>query len=101
MSDDLKSLFSGMQDKLADMQKKASETVITAKSGGGLVSISVNGNFEITDLSIDDSLLEDKESMQILVIGAMNDALKSLQENQKTQALSMLGGLSGLNGLKF
>lgn len=77
------------------MQEDASNKEFTAKSGGGLVSVSMNGNGEVIDITIDDSLLSDKESMQILLISAVNDVSKMVEENKKlatTQMLSSIGG---------
>jgi len=90
-----------MQDMLQDMQSKAKEleeqsksVVMTTKGGGGLVQVSVNGAGEVVDITIDNSLLEDKESLQILLISTINDALKMVEDNKKSQALNMFGGLN-------
>ena len=48
-----------------------------------MVEISINGNSEVVDLKIDDSLLEDKDSLQILLISCMNDIIKQSEENKK------------------
>lgn len=87
-------VFEEAQKKAKELEEKNSSLSFTAKSGGGLVSVTVNGKFEILDITIDDSLLEDKESLQILLMSAMNDAIKSAVENQKNDALSMLGGFN-------
>jgi hypothetical protein len=50
------------------------------------------------DLEIDDSLLEDKESLQILLIAAVNDANKMVEENKKNSAMGMLGGMNPFGG---
>lgn len=86
-------LFSQFQDKANEFQKENEQTEISAASGGGLVKVILNGNGEMIDLNIDDSLLEDKESLQILLISAVNDALKSAEENKKNMTMKMLGGL--------
>ncbi|WP_104698086.1 MULTISPECIES: YbaB/EbfC family nucleoid-associated protein [unclassified Helicobacter] len=89
----LKNIFGGMQKEVEDLQEKAKSIVLSAKSGGGLVSVSINGAGELIDLSIDDSLLEDKESLQILLMSALNDAYRSVEENKKNMALNLLGGM--------
>lgn len=86
--------FEEAQKKAKELEEKSSNLSFTAKSGGGLVSVTVNGKFEVLDITIDDSLLEDKESMQILLMSAFNDAIKSAVENQKRDAMSMLGGFN-------
>ena len=90
----LGAVFEEAQKKAKEMEEKSSNISFTAKSGGGLVSVSVNGKFEVIDVTIDDSLLSDKESLQILLRSAMSDANKSALENQKNEAVSMLGGFN-------
>jgi len=74
--------------------EEANSKTYTAKSGGGLVEASVDGKFEVVDLKIDDSLLEDKESLQILIMSAINDAIKMAVEDKKQEALKMFGGFN-------
>jgi len=83
-----------IQEKAKEMQEQAKNVELTAKAGGGLVEITVNGAGEVIDLNIDDSLLEDKESLQILLISAMNDANKMVEDNKKSQAMGMMGGMN-------
>lgn len=91
---DLGAMFGSMQDSIKAMEEQNKQTTLTAKSGGGLVSISCNGNGEVIDVSIDDSLLEDKESLQILLLSAFNDVRKSVEENRQASAMNLLGGLN-------
>jgi len=87
-------MMSQMQEKAKELEEKAKSTELTARSGGGLVEVRANGAGEIIDLNIDDSLLEDKESLQILLISAMNDINKMVEDNKKSQAMGMLGGMN-------
>lgn len=82
-----------LQEKLKNAQEANKDITFNAKSGGGLVSVSANGEGEILDISIDDSLLEDKESLQILLMSALNDVLKSVDSNRKNTAMQMFGNL--------
>ena len=83
--------------QVQDMANKAKEDnaakIFTSKAGGGMVEISINGNSEVVDLQIDDSLLEDKDSLQILLISAMNDVIKQSDENKKMMAMNMFGNM--------
>ncbi len=92
--------FGDIQSKAKEMQDASAAKIFTAKSGGGMVSVSANGNLEITDITIDEALLEDKESLQILLIAAINDCLKSVEENKKSEAMSMLGAFAPMFGSK-
>ncbi len=90
---DMGKMFEGMQENAAKLQKELESKTFSVKSGGGLIEVTVNGKGEVIDLSIDDELLSDKDALQILLIGAINDANKMVQQNQQSSAMSMLGGL--------
>ena len=83
-----------IMQKFQESMSEADNKTYTANSGGGMVEATVNGKFEVIDIKIDDSLLEDKESLQILLMSAINDAIKMAVEDKKQQALSMFGGLN-------
>jgi len=87
-------ILNDIQSKTKELEEKSKSTVLTAKSGGGMISVSANGMGEIIDITIDDSLLEDKESLQILLISAINDVNRMVEDNKKRQALGVLGGLN-------
>ena len=89
--------LSGLQENAQKLQAELESKTFNVKSGGGLVEVSMNGKGEVIDLNIDDSLLSDKDTLQILLIGALNDASKMVQQNQQSSALGMLGGMGGMN----
>jgi len=84
-----------MQSKAQEMEEQAKNVTMTAKAGGGMVEVTANGANEIVDITVDDSLLEDKSSLQILLISAVNEVLKMVEENKKAQAMNSLGGMMG------
>ncbi len=94
---DMSKMLEGMQENAAKLQAELESKTFSVKTGGGMVELSVNGKGEVIDLNIDDELLSDKESLQILLIGAMNDVNKMVQQNQQSSAMGMLGGMGGMN----
>lgn len=94
---DMSKMFEGMQENADKLQAELGSKIFNLKSGGGLVEISMNGKGEVIDLNIDDSLMSDKDSLQILLIGSINDVNKMVQQNQQSTALGMLGGMGGMN----
>lgn len=88
----LGAMFGNIQDSLQEFANKNKDMIFTAKSGGGLVEVSLNGVGEVVDIHIDNSLLEDKDSLQILLMGALNDAYKNVEQNKQKSALDMIGG---------
>lgn len=85
-----------LNENINEITKKAKDTTHTIKSGGNMINLSINGAGEVIDLNIDDSLLsaDSKEELQILLIGAINDAFKAVLQNQKKMALDMLGNFN-------
>jgi len=94
---DMSKMLEGMQESAAKLQADLESKTFSVKSGGGVVEVSMNGNGEVIDLVIDDSLLSDKASLEILLIGAINDVNKMVMQNQQQGAMGMLGGMGGMN----
>ena len=90
----MQDMLQGMQEKAKELEQKSKDTSFKVKGGGGLIEVSANGMGEIIDVTIDDSLLEDKDSLQILLISTINDALKMVEDNKKSQAMNMFGGMN-------
>ncbi len=95
---DMSKMLEGMQENAAKLKAELESKTFSVKTGGGMVELSVNGAGEVIDLNIDDELLSDKESLQILLIGAMNDVNKMVQQNQQSSAMGMLGGMNAFGG---
>lgn len=94
---EMSKMLEGMQENAVKLKAELESKTFSVKTGGGMVELSVNGNGEVIDLNIDDELLSDKDSLQILLIGAMNDVNKMVQQNQQSSAMGMLGGMGGMN----
>lgn len=90
---DMGKMLEGMQQNAGKLQEELESKTFSVKTGGGLVELSVNGKGEVIDLIIDDSALTDKSMLQIILIGAINDANKMVQQNQQQSAMGMLGGM--------
>ena len=83
-----------MQESAKQMEEQSKNLQFTAKAGGGLIEVTADGMGEVIDLSIDDTLLEDKSYLQILLISAINDVNKMVEDNKKSQAMGMMGGVN-------
>lgn len=85
-----------MQQDLLKMQQELETRTYTAKAGGGVVSATVNGKHELTDLVIDPDALdpEDVEMLQDTIIAAVNEAMRQA-ETAASEGMSKLTG--GLN----
>ena len=87
-----------MQEKAAAMQEQSKSIQLTAKGGGGMIEVTANGTGEVIDITIDETLLSDKESLQILLISTVNDVMRMVEDNKKSQAMGMFGGINPFGG---
>jgi nucleoid-associated protein EbfC len=81
-------------------QKQMAEMRVEASAGGGMVTVVVNGNKQIQSLKIDPEVVskEDVEMLQDLIVAAVNDALRKVDEELRAKVGGLVSGL-GLPGL--
>ena len=77
------------------MQKQMAETRVEATSGGGMVTVVMNGAKQIQSLTIDPEAVskEDVEMLQDLILAAINDAYRKVDEAMSKQMQGMMGGM--------
>ena len=88
-----------MQAELAKMQAELEQSSFSATAGGGVVKATVNGKRELTALEIEPDAVdpEDVEMLQDLVIAAVNEALRKVDDASS----SNMSKLTGMKGLPF
>jgi nucleoid-associated protein EbfC len=81
-----------MQDRL---QKQMADMRVEATSGGGMVTVVMNGAKQIQSLKIDPEAVskDDVEMLQDLILAAINDAHRKADEAMSQQMSGMMGGL--------
>ena len=88
-----------MQAKMAKAQEEVKLLTDEGSSGGGLVKISVNGDKQITSVSIEDEVLkEETEIVEDLVLVAVNQALSNITKKIEDKMSSATGGMLGGSG---
>jgi DNA-binding YbaB/EbfC family protein len=85
-----------MQAQVSKVQQEVGEMKIEASSGGGVVTAVVNGNQELLDIKIDPEVVdpEEIEILQELVVGAVNQAMKTASDVMDKEIEKITGGLS-------
>jgi DNA-binding YbaB/EbfC family protein len=81
-----------MQDRL---QKQMAELRVEATAGGGMVTVVLSGTKQIQSLKIDPEVVskDDVEMLQDLIVAAVNDAHRKVDEAIASQMSGMMGGL--------
>lgn len=85
-----------MQRQLAMIQSELEEKEFTATAGGGAVSVTANGKKELTALSFDKDVVDpdDVEMLQDLVMAAVNEVMRQIDEASETEMSKVTGGLN-------
>ena len=89
-----------MQTQIEEVQNQLSDMIIESESGGGMVSVKVNGKQEVLELNIEENALkEEKELLEDLIISAINKGLSKAQAESQSKMNSVTGGMMG--GMKI
>jgi len=92
-----------MQEDMQKAQEEIAHMEVKGQSGGGLVSVVINGKHECKRVSIDDSLIDDddKEMLEDLIAAAFNDAAKRLSTETKDKMANVTQGINLPPGMKL
>lgn len=96
----LQDLMSQAKKQYEVLQKKMQETVVEASSGGGTVTVKMDGRKQVLGIEIDPEAVKsgDIEMLQDLITAAVNGAGQKIDETMKSTMGGMLGGM-GIPGL--
>ena len=96
----LQDLMSQAKRQYEVLQKKMEETVVEGSSGGGSVTVRMDGRKQVLSIKIDPEAAKaaDLEMLQDLITAAINGAGKKVDEAMQSTMGGMLGG-TGLSGL--
>ena len=87
-----------MQKQMMEAQEKIENSIYTGTSGGGVVTAKVKGNHEVVSVTIDPEALDDIEMVQDMIVIAINEANKKIEE-ESNKLLGGLGNLGGFGGM--
>jgi DNA-binding YbaB/EbfC family protein len=96
----LQELMSKAKSQYESLQKKMQETVVETSSGGGAITIKMDGRKQILNLRIDPEAAKsgDVEMLQDLIVAAVNEAGRKIDAQMQSTVGGMLGGL-GIPGI--
>jgi DNA-binding YbaB/EbfC family protein len=84
-----------VQQKIMKMQEELEATQFVGTAGGGAVTITMSGKFEITAVKIDPEAFnpEDITELEVMVLAATRDAFNKVSEAQQKLLSSATGGM--------
>ena len=92
-----------MQEDMQKAQAEIATLEAVGESGGGLVSVTINGAHECKSVIIDSSLLadDDKEMLEDLIAAAFNDAAHKMEATSKERMSGITEGMNLPPGMKL
>ena len=97
-------LMKQAQKMQADMQKAQEEMAnieVTGQAGGGLVSVTMTCRHDVKRVTIDDSVMDDKEMLEDLIVAAFNDAQRKVEKTVQEKFAGMASGMGLPPGMKL
>lgn len=85
-----------MQEQLAKMQEDMENQIIEASSGGGVVTVVVNGKKELQSVKINPEAVDpdDVEMLEDLICAAVNEAMRKADEKSNAEMSKITGGMN-------
>ena len=84
-----------MQERMVALQEELATKTVDATAGGGMVTVTVNGKFEVLSLKIDKEVVnpDDVEMLQDLIVAAVNEGVRRAQEMAASEMSKITGGM--------
>jgi len=85
-----------MQRQMEEMQAELANKALEVSAGGGAIKVTINGEKQLTDLVISPDVIDpdDVEMLQDLVISAVNEAIRQMDESTNAQMSKLTGGMN-------
>jgi DNA-binding YbaB/EbfC family protein len=92
----MQQILKQVQQFQEQLQKQLEELVVEATAGGGMVTVKMNGQKQLHEVRIDPEVFasQDLEMLQDLILVAVNEASRRVDEQMSSQMGSLAGGLN-------
>lgn len=102
MFGDLMKQAQAMQEKMQSMQEEIASREVEGQAGAGLVKVVMTGRHDVRSVTIDPVVMtEDKEVLEDLLAAAVNDAVRRIDELNKSSMGNLTAGLNLPPGFKL
>lgn len=84
-----------MQQRMQEAQQQLIQLTVKGESGGGMVTVEMNGQHELTSIKIKQSVLEEEpEFAEDLIMAAVNKAVREVEKISKEKITQLTAGLN-------
>jgi DNA-binding YbaB/EbfC family protein len=84
-----------MQARMAKIQEELAHKTVQGSAGGGMVQVTVNGQFHLTAVKIEAAAVnaDEKDLLEDLILAAVNDGMRKAREMASAEMAKLTGGL--------
>lgn len=90
-----------MQENMKKMQDQLATVEVEGQSGAGMVKVLMTCKYDVRRVSIDPSVMDDKEMLEDLVAAAVNDAVRKVESTTQEKMAGFTAGLNLPPGMKL
>ncbi|MFZ5512702.1 MAG: YbaB/EbfC family nucleoid-associated protein [Pseudomonadota bacterium] len=90
-----------MQENMRKMQEQLAGLEVEGQSGAGMVKVVMTCKHDVRRVSIDPSVMDDKEMLEDLIAAAVNDAVRKVEATIQEKMGAMTAGLGLPPGMKL
>lgn len=83
-----------MQARMAKIQEELGQKTVQGSAGGGMVQVTVNGQFNLTAIQIEPSVIkaEERDMLEDLILAAVNDGIRKARDMASAEMAKLTGG---------
>ena len=90
-----------MQENMKKMQDQLASVEVEGQSGAGMVKVQMTCKYDVRRVSIDESVMDDREMLEDLVAAALNDAVRKVEAATQEKMAGVTAGLNQPPGMKL
>ena len=90
-----------MQENMKKAQEQLAQIEVEGQSGAGMVKVTMTCAHDVRRVSIDESVMDDKEMLEDLVAAAINDAMRRVEATTQERMAGFTAGMNLPAGMKL
>lgn len=90
-----------MQENMKKMQDQLASVEVEGQSGAGMVKVQMTCKYDVRRVSIDESVMDDREMLEDLLAAAVNDAVRRVESTTQEKMAGITAGMNLPPGMKL
>jgi hypothetical protein len=90
-----------MQEKMKQAQEELANLEVEGQAGSGMVKVTITGQHLVKRVSLDDSVMDDREMLEDLLVLAINDGVKKIESASQEKMNKATAGMPLPPGMKL